>query len=169
MVERSTYFAVGGHKALGVSVLEDVELADRVKRSKRNIRFRYAPDALSTRMYRGFRDMAEGWTKNLALLFPHALALAAWRLLDIALLLLPLLLLAFPYLVFWQQAAIVLLWLRTFVRFYKRVARSNFGFVNCALSIFAIPLFIFLLLRSWMNHKLFHQVTWKGRQYRSQG
>ena len=47
------------------------------------LRFRYAPDALSTRMYRGFGDMVEGWTKNLALLFPHALSLAAWRLLDI--------------------------------------------------------------------------------------
>ena len=165
LVERSAYFSVGGHRALGTSVLEDVDLAGRIKRSKRTLRFRYAPDALSTRMYRGFRDMIEGWTKNLALLFPHALTLAAWRTLDIALLLLPLLLLAFPYWVFWQKAAILVLWLRNLVRFYNRVRRSNMGIINTLISPIALPLFIALLLRSWANHKLFHRVTWKGRDY----
>jgi glycosyltransferase involved in cell wall biosynthesis len=167
LMERKAYFSVGGHRAVGGSVLEDVDLAWNVKRSRRSIRFRYAPDALSTRMYRGFGDMIEGWTKNLALLFPHALRLAAWRLLDILLLLLPLLLWWLPYLVLWQRAAIVLLWLRTILRFYTRVARSNFGFVNCALSIFGLPLFILLLVRSWIQHHLFHQVAWKGREYRT--
>ncbi len=170
LVEREAYFAVGGHRAVGRSVLEDVDLAYNIKRSRsqnngHGLRFRYAPDALSTRMYRGFGDMVEGWTKNLALLFPHALALAAWRLLDIGLLLLPLLLFALPYLVLWQKAAILLLWARTVVRFYTRVSRSNFGFLDCTLSVLALPLFIYLLVRSWMDHKLFHRVTWKGRNY----
>ena len=35
-------------------------------------------DAVSTRMYRSFPQMWEGWTKNLALLFPAAV-LALWR------------------------------------------------------------------------------------------
>ena len=167
MVEREAYFAVGGHRAVGRSVLEDVDLACNIKHSKRGLRFRYAPDALSTRMYRGLSDMVEGWTKNLALLFPHALGLAAWRLLDAALLLLPLLVLALPYLVLWQKVAILLLWARTLLRYFRRVARSNFGFVNCALSVFALPLFIVLLVRSWMKHRVFHQVAWKGREYRT--
>ena len=167
LAEREAYFAVGGHRMVGRSVLEDVDLAYNIKRSKRNLWFRYAPDALSTRMYRGFGDMFEGWTKNLALLFPHALVLAAWRLLDIVLLLLPVLLFLYPHLVLWQQGAILVLWLRNLWRFYSRVARSNFGFVDCAISVFALPLFILLLVRSWMNHKVFHQVGWKGRVYRS--
>ena len=167
LVERDAYFAIGGHRAVGGSVLEDVDLAWNMKRSKRAIRLRYAPDALSTRMYRGVNDMVEGWTKNLALLFPHALRLAAWRLLDIVLLLLPLLLWLLPYLVLWQKAAIVLLWLRTVIRFYTRVARSHFGFVNCAISVVGLPLFIALLVRSWMQHRLFHKVAWKGREYRT--
>jgi hypothetical protein len=167
LVERDAYFAAGGHKAVGKSVLEDVELAFNMKRSKRVIRFRYAPDALSTRMYRGFRDMVEGWTKNLALLFPHALTLAAWRTLDVVLLLLPMLIFALPYLVLWQQVAIVLLWVRTLFRFYSRVARSHFPFFDCAVSVFGLPLFVVLLIRSWMKHKLFHQVAWKGRDYRT--
>jgi glycosyltransferase involved in cell wall biosynthesis len=169
LVERDAYFAVGGHRAIGPSVLEDVELADNIKMSKRVLWFRYAPDALSTHMYRGFNDMVEGWTKNLALLFPHALALAAWRLLDIALLLLPLVLVPLHYLVFWQQIVIMLIWVRTLFRFYRRVARSNFGALDCALSAFALPLFIVLLVHSWMNHRLFHQVAWRGREYRIGG
>jgi cellulose synthase/poly-beta-1,6-N-acetylglucosamine synthase-like glycosyltransferase len=167
MVEREAYFAVGGHRGVGRSVLEDVALADRVKRSGRGLWFRYAPDALSTRMYFGFNDMVEGWTKNLALLFPHALGLAAWRLLDVGLLLLPILLIPLHYLVFWQQMVILLIWARTLVRFYRRVARSNFSALDCAISVFELPLFIGLLVRSWMKHRLFHKVTWKGREYRT--
>jgi glycosyltransferase involved in cell wall biosynthesis len=166
LVERDAYFAVGGHRAVGKSVLEDVDLAFNIKRSKRGLRFRYAPDALSTRMYRGLGDMVAGWTKNLALLFPHALALAAWRVLDIVLMLLPVLLYLLPYLVLWQRAAILLLWARTIVRFYSRVARSHFSFIDCACSVFALPLFVWLLVRSWMNHRVFHQVEWKGREYK---
>jgi glycosyltransferase involved in cell wall biosynthesis len=167
MVERDAYFSVGGHRMVGRSVLEDVDLANNVKRSKRNIWFRYAPDALSTRMYRGFGDMMEGWTKNLVLLFPHALMLAAWRLLDILLLLLPLLVWMYPYLVLWQKAAILLLWFRNLWRFYGRVARSNFSVFDCAISAVALPLVVLLLVRSWMDHKLFHKVAWKGRSYLS--
>ncbi len=167
LVERRAYFAVGGHRVVGGSVLDDVDLAWNMKRAKRPIRFRYAPDALSTRMYRGLGDMIEGWTKNLALLFPHALRLAAWRTLDILLLLLPLLIWLLPYLVLWQRAAIVLLWLRTVIRFYTRIARSHFGFVNCAFSVLGLPLFIALLLRSWMQHHVFHRVGWKGRRYKT--
>ena len=166
MVSRAAYFAVGGHRALGRSVLEDVDLAFAVKRAKYAIRLRYAPDAVSTEMYRGFRDMVEGWTKNLAQLFPHAPVLAAWRLLDIGLLVLPVLLWLMPWLVFWQKGLIVLLWLRTLLRFYRRVARGNFGFVNTAISPLGLPLFVFLLLNSYVRHKLLKQVAWKGREYR---
>jgi glycosyltransferase involved in cell wall biosynthesis len=165
LVEREAYFAIGGHRAVGGSVLEDVDLAWNMKRAKKPIRFRYGPDALSTRMYRGVGDMVEGWTKNLALLFPHALRLAGWRVLDIVLFLLPVLLWLLPYLVLWQRAAIVLLWLRTVIRFYTRVARSHFGFVNCAISVVGLPLFIALLVRSWIQHRVFHKVGWKGREY----
>lgn len=171
MIEREAYFHVGGHRSVGLSTVEDVDLAWNIKRTYSKtgpaIRFRYAPDALRTRMYLGFADMAEGWTKNLARLFPHALLLAGWRTLDMALLLLPVLLWLFPYLVMWQKAAILLLWLRTLLRFYRRVARSNFSFVDCAISPLALPVFVVLLVRSWIAHKITKQVAWKGREYRA--
>ncbi|MEO6924577.1 MAG: hypothetical protein ABI142_12190 [Bryocella sp.] len=165
LITQEAYVAVGGHRAVGRSVLEDVELATNVKRSRRGIWFRYAPDALATRMYRGLDDMMEGWAKNLALLFPHALKLAAWRLLDIILLLLPLALWMDPYLILWQRAAILLIWARTLWRFYSRVARSNFSPVDVAVSPLALPLFIYLLIRSWYLHHVLRRVRWKGRSY----
>jgi hypothetical protein len=110
--------------------------------------------------------MVEGWTKNLALLFPQPLLLAAFRLLDILLFLgIPAVLLAMPYLVTWQRAALFLLWVRTLWRFYSRVARSNFSALDCALSILGVPLFIYLLLRSVLHHRIHKRLHWKGRRY----
>ena len=170
LVERETYFAIGGHRAVAADVLEDVALARAVKQSKRIIRFRYAPDALSTRMYRTTRDMIEGWTKNLAVLFPRPIYLAAWRVLDVALYFgLPLLALGIPWLVSWQRWVLMLLWLRTLWRFYARVARSNFPYTDVAISILGVPLFVFLLVRSTLHHKIRRSVVWKGRSYRTGG
>src|ERR1700739_1387056 len=86
LVEREAYRSLGGHPSVADRVLEDVELAFLAKRRKVGLRFRYAPDALSTRMYRTTAAMIEGWTKNLALLFGNSLILAAWRFVDILLL-----------------------------------------------------------------------------------
>lgn len=165
LAEREAYFSAGGHRAVGREILEDIALARNLKRIG-NLRFRYAPDALSTRMYLTFPEMVEGWTKNLALLFPQPLLLAAFRLLDILLFLgIPAVLLAMPYLVTWQRAALFLLWVRTLWRFYSRVARSNFSALDCALSILGVPLFIYLLLRSVLHHRIHKRLHWKGRRY----
>ena len=77
LIRREAYEAVGGHAAIAGDILEDVALARAVKRSGRKIRFRYAPDAVRTRMYRNYRQLRDGWTKNLALLFPDPGWLAA--------------------------------------------------------------------------------------------
>jgi glycosyltransferase involved in cell wall biosynthesis len=168
LVKSDAYFSVGGHRAVGKEVLEDVALASNFKRSRHPIRFRYAPEALSTRMYRTTRDMIEGWTKNLALLFPQPLYLAAWRVLDLLLYFgLPVLALGVPWLVSWQRGAFLLLWGRTLWRYYSRVARSNFPAFDVALSILGIPLFVYLLIRSTVHHRFRRSVEWKGRSYRT--
>jgi hypothetical protein len=170
LIGRDAYFAVGGHRAVASDVLEDVALARTVKQSHRPIRFRYAPDALSTHMYRTTAAMIEGWTKNLAVLFPRPVSLAAWRVLDFALYFgLPLLAFGIPWLVNWQRWALMLLWGRTLWRFYARVARSNFPAVDVALSILGVPLFVFLLVRSTLHHRMRRTVVWKGRSYRTSG
>ena len=170
LIRRDVYFRIGGHQAVSDAVLEDVELANIVKRRKLGLRFRYAPEAVSTRMYHGFGAMFEGWTKNLALLFGNPIALAAWRILDLLLLVgLPVL----AWVMYQQNAllvlvlALLLLWLRNLWRYYRRVAKSNFPFVDCLISPLALPLFAVLLYRSWFNHTVTRRISWKGREYPS--
>jgi glycosyltransferase involved in cell wall biosynthesis len=79
LVTREAYQAAGGHSAVAQSLLEDVALAANVKRSGRRLHFRYGADAVRTRMYRSLPALWEGWTKNLTLLFPETLQLAARR------------------------------------------------------------------------------------------
>ena len=79
LVRRDAYEAVGGHAAVAHTLLEDVALARAVKSSGRRLYFRYAGEAVETRMYRSLPALWEGWTKNLALLFPDSLQLAARR------------------------------------------------------------------------------------------
>ena len=165
LVRRQAYFDVGGHQAVASAVLEDVALARLLKR-RNAIRLRYAPEAVSTRMYSGVADMMQGWTKNLALLFGNTLFLAAGTLLNFLLLLgLPLLPWLIPSLQFWQMLAIGLLWLRVLLRYFSRVGRSHAPFVDRILSVFALPLFAYLLVRSWQRVTIAKSVTWKGREY----
>ncbi len=174
LVEREAYRRLGGHATVAGKVLEDVELAFTAKRRRVGLRFRYAADAVSTRMYRSTAAMVEGWSKNLALLFNNALLLALWRALDF------LLLFALPILAVelwnarlaarslaWLGAGwiLALLWVRTLVRFYARVAKSNFPFVDCLLAPLGLPLFVLLLYRSWFQHRVLKRVSWKGRNY----
>ncbi len=166
LVDRDSYFSVGGHRTIGKDILEDVALAHNIKRSGRIIRFRYAPDALSTRMYETASEMIEGWTKNLALLFPKPVALALWRVLDLLLFFgLPALALGIFWLQPWQRGVILLLWVRTVWRFYSRVGRSNFPWFDVAVSVLGIPLFVYLLVRSVVQHRIKKKVAWKGRTY----
>jgi glycosyltransferase involved in cell wall biosynthesis len=174
LVEREAYRRIGGHAAVADKMLEDVQLALLAKRRKVGLWFRYAEDAVSTRMYRSTGAMIEGWTKNLALLFNNALALAMWRGLDILLLAgLPVLAVELwnakfaAHSVQWLGAGwiLALLWVRTVVRFYARVAKSNFPFVDCALAPLGLPLFVVLLYRSWFQHRILKRVSWKGREY----
>jgi glycosyltransferase involved in cell wall biosynthesis len=166
LVERDAYFLAGGHQALGATVLEDVALARNIKSGGNKIRFRYAPDALSTRMYRSIAEMIEGWTKNLALLFPRPIYLAAWRVLDVLLFFgLPGLAVGMYWLQPWQRGVIWVIWLRTLWRFYARVARSNFPASDVVISILGVPLFVYLLVRSVVDHRVKKAVAWKGRTY----
>lgn len=174
LVEREAYRRLGGHASVKDKVLEDVELAFLAKRRRVGLRFRYAEDALSTHMYRSTAAMIEGWTKNLALLFDNALSLAVWRALDMILLFfLPVLAVELwsarfsAHSLQWLGAGwlLALLWVRTLVRFYGRVAKSNFKFADCLIAPLGLPLFVFLLYRSWFQHRVLKQVDWKGRTY----
>lgn len=164
LISREAYDAVGGHGAVADKILEDVELARAVKRSGRKILFRFGGDVVRTRMYRSFSQLREGWTKNLAILFPAPARLAVWRFSEFLALVL-----SFAFLILFlasRQFFVAPLFLIGPVFTLRRIARAHFPWNANALALFGIPLFSYLLLRS----KLFHQrgsVTWKGREYGS--
>lgn len=68
LILRDAYEAVGGHAAIAGEVLEDVALARRVKSQGYGIYFTAPLGIVRTRMYRSFRGLWQGWTKNLYLL-----------------------------------------------------------------------------------------------------
>ena len=161
LIRRDTYDAVGGHAAIAGNILEDVALARAVKNSGRKIRFRYGAHAVRTRMYRNYRQLRDGWTKNLALLFPNP----GWLALK------TLFLYAFPWVVLlltlvgalnpsWDAiTGLVLVWLLT------RMSRANFPVKMTLLAtLFGMPMFAYLLVRSKRAHAN-GSVTWKGRTY----
>jgi cellulose synthase/poly-beta-1,6-N-acetylglucosamine synthase-like glycosyltransferase len=64
LMRRAVLDQAGGYEALKDEVMEDVRLAEMIKRSGARLLTVSAPDLLSTRMYRNFREMWECSTKN---------------------------------------------------------------------------------------------------------
>jgi chlorobactene glucosyltransferase len=64
LMRRTVLEGVGGYEALKDEVMEDVRLAEMIKRSGARLFTEYAPNLLKTRMYRNFAEMWECSTKN---------------------------------------------------------------------------------------------------------
>ncbi|MFL0732268.1 MAG: glycosyltransferase family 2 protein [Prochlorococcus sp.] len=64
LFRRSTYQAIGGHRAVAGVVVEDLALARRVKSSGFRLLYLLGLDALQLRMYANFSALWEGWSKN---------------------------------------------------------------------------------------------------------
>jgi glycosyltransferase involved in cell wall biosynthesis len=162
LVRRAAYDAVGGHAAVATEILEDVALARLFRNAGLRVYFRYAGDAVRTRMYRNWMQLREGWTKNLALLFPRPEFLA------------------FKTVLWWFAAWVALAFALTatighrrwsvifaaiWLLAYLRISTARFSPLNNLLAIAAgPPLFAHLLIRSKQAHAQGH-IAWKGRIY----
>jgi glycosyltransferase involved in cell wall biosynthesis len=166
LITREAYDSVGGHAAIAGNLLEDVALARAVKRSGRRIFFRYGGDAVRTRMYRSFAQLREGWTKNLALLFPAPVRLAATRALEFVLIVASAAVSIVTALRGHPQPAAVAGTLSVIlcVLFLARIRRAHFSWDANILALLGLPLFSCLLLRSKRAHTK-GRVDWKGRKY----
>jgi glycosyltransferase involved in cell wall biosynthesis len=165
LIRREVYDAIGGHAAIAGAILEDVELAKRVKQAGYRLRLRTA-EVVSTRMYRTFGEMWEGWTKNLALLFPHSWRLAFRSLLEFAVFVLC----AAFAVVNWASLRMGPAFIATvpliafLVPFENRIRRAHFDWLCNAMAVFGLPLFAMLLVNSRSSHNR-GSVRWKGREY----
>jgi glycosyltransferase involved in cell wall biosynthesis len=170
LITREAYDAVGGHAAIAASLLEDVALARAVKRSGRKIFFRYGGDAVRTRMYRSFTQLREGWTKNLALLFPSPVRLAVLRALEFVLIVATFAITVASILRGHERPALVagILAILLYAVFLTRIRRAHFSWDADILALFGLPLLSYLLLRSAKAHAE-GIVPWKGRRYSEEG
>lgn len=163
LISREAYEAVGGHTAVAGEVLEDVALAALVKRSGRKLSFRYGADTVRTRMYRSFWQLREGWTKNLAVLFPNAAVLSLRRGGEFLLIVGGLAAsLGLAWVGLWQAAAASTTIAGIAGALHrKRIMGAHFspGFRTVA----GLPLFSYLLLRSRLH--MGSEIEWKGRTY----
>jgi len=166
MISREAYDAVGGHTTIAADLLEDVALARQVNRSGRRIFFRYAADAIHTRMYRSFAQLREGWTKNLALLFPRPRALAFLRSAEFLLIIGNLAAAIWAELSGRPNLALQtsLLTVILFGWFWMRIRKAHFSALSSLAAILGLPMFSYLLWKSVTLGKK-GGITWKGREY----
>ena len=171
LVRRTTYEQSGGHGAVASKVLEDVELARLFKNAGRKIWFRQGAGLVKTRMYRSFSSLVEGWTKNLALLFPNPIRLAAIRALEFFAIALTVCgsagLLVSPHGHSAEIAMFAVLGTSIYLNFLRRILAAHFNWKANVVAIFGLPAFSFLLLRSYFHSRMRGAVRWKGRVYTS--
>jgi glycosyltransferase involved in cell wall biosynthesis len=168
LIRRVVYDLIGGHASVAGGLLEDVAIARRVKQAGGKLYFRFGGELVTTRMYRGWRQMNEGWTKNLALLFPKPRVVAAKRALEflrstVALIVCLAAAMAGSFAI---SAVAGIAAFAAFYEFFRRVLRAHFDWTSTFLfAPLGAPLFVYLLLRSERLHRHGGLIAWKGRQY----
>jgi len=180
LVRREIYERSGGHTAVKSEILEDVELARRIKARGGKLLFLPGPRWVRTRMYRTFREMWQGWTKNLYLLYQRNVvtmlaAVASLWLLD----LLPVL--AFLGACWWvilarAEGAATLLAAGLFSlalarqwNYGRSLERLGFDPALANFQPMGATLLGALMLGSLSAHLGFGSIEWKGRHYATKG
>ena len=180
LVRKELYERSGGHAAVKAEILEDVELARRVKALGGKLLFLPGAPWVRTRMYHSFREMWRGWIKNLYLLYGGNLSkmlvgvVSLWFL-DL-----------FPALGFtaaclWVALAhggraITLaalgLFLVTLVRqwsYGRALAHLGFDPALASYQPIGAALLGALMLGSLRAHRATGNIEWKGRHYATKG
>lgn len=176
LVRRSIYEQAGGHEAVKSEILEDVELARRVKSRGGKLLFLPGAQWVRTRMYHRFGEMWQGWTKNLYLLYRGsvyrmlkvAAGLWLWDLLPV---------LIFGVACVWMAvvhtsrvaaliAVVCFMWALVRQWNYGRaLARLGFDPALANYQPIGAALLGALVLSSLRAHRTTGRIEWKGRQY----
>ncbi|MDQ1405202.1 MAG: hypothetical protein QOG55_831 [Acidobacteriaceae bacterium] len=164
LIRREVYEAVGGHARFASDVLEDVALAMAVKAAGEHLWFGPGKGIVRARMYRTFRAMWEGWTKNLYRLMGGGSPWKAFREGESAFPWIPvvviLLGIKFPIAMF---AGVLLLVLRQ-MNYGSELVRNQYPFAFIIYYIPAAFLYAGVLAASYRSH-IRGKVQWKGREY----
>jgi glycosyltransferase involved in cell wall biosynthesis len=180
LIRRQVYERLGGHEAIRNVILEDVELAKRVKAAGGKLLFLPGAAWVQTRMYRAFREMWRGWTKNLFLIYGGSLARIFKTLAELcAVDLLPqfILVVLLMWLLSGRGNAIVLgvaagCLLIVVVRhasYLRAVTRLGFDSRVAPWRLEGAVILSALLINSVIAHRVAYRVDWKGRRYSTRG
>lgn len=82
LIRRDAYQRLGGHACARDAVIEDIPLARHAKRTGLRMRAALGANIISVRMYTGYREIQDGWTRIFigALQRPWKLLWSAWSL-----------------------------------------------------------------------------------------
>lgn len=180
LVRHDSYERAGGHEAVRGEILEDVELARRVKSRGGKLVFLPGAQWVRTRMYSSFGDMWRGWTKNLYLLYQRNFGLLIGKAAELVAMSL------FPAAVFvaaaiaiavgrggeWVGLALAASFLLVLIRqgrYGRELANIGFDAGLARYQIAGAGLLALLLLNSARAHVWGGKVYWKGRGYSTEG
>jgi chlorobactene glucosyltransferase len=161
LVRREAYQAAGGHEALKDAVVDDVALARLLRRSGQQTVVVRADDFVYVRMYRGLREVVDGFTKNCFATFGRSYALAA------LLIVLSIVLHVYPYaaaltgdvVAIATVIVIAIARLVLFVPLGYRIDNAIFG------NPLMVLLWLYILVRSTWITGIRRQLHWRGRMY----
>jgi glycosyltransferase involved in cell wall biosynthesis len=175
LIHRRAYDAVGGHASVSSDILEDVALAKRLKHEGRRILFLPGANWVTTRMYRSFGAMWDGWRKNLYLLWGSSassvlLAVVRVWFLDLAPPLGGLLALALAAAGGGIALAVTGVALLAFalvrhILYRRELKRIGFDGKAANYGLAGAALFSALQIDSLAAHRWLGSVRWKGRKY----
>jgi len=170
LFKRSAYTAIGGHDAVKNAIVEDVWLARKIKEHGLQLIVADGQHMLSVRMYRNFKEIWNGFSKNIFAGFEFSsFALFSVNLLYLLLFLIPFLLFFIQLsLQFSLNITLILTGIQVLILYFTRTiisARFKLGFISTLLhpvGALSVPL---IAVNSWRWIKSGSGAKWKGRVY----
>lgn len=178
LIRRTTYDEIGGHRSLRNAIVDDVGLARRVRRMGHHTLMVRGEAFVSLRMYQGFPEIVDGFTKNSAPAFNNNIALiAVLVLISLVVHLFPLLLMI-ASLAHWLSsgsmpiaagiaiATVLLISMIRMILFAALDYRMDSAIFGHPIMVVA---FIYILLRSAWQLGVRRKLQWRGREYSASG
>ena len=170
LFKRSSYEIIGGHDSVKNAIVEDVWLARKIKENGMRLIVEDGQDMLSVRMYRNFKEIWNGFSKNIFAGFEFStITLFSVNFLYILLFFIPFLLFFIQLsLQFSINLLLILTVSQVFLLYFCRFiisAKFRLGFISTLLhpvGALSVPV---IALNSWRWIKAGSGAKWKGRIY----
>lgn len=163
LIRSDAYSKIGGHAAVAGEVLEDVALARIAKGAGLRLHFASGQEIVRVRMYRTFRMMWEGWTKNLYPLMGGTRRAVGQELRSVVPWLALFALLLTPMYGWFGLLGLLLLAARH-AAYGAELSRNRFPVARILYYIPGIALYVSALLVSEWRYTR-GRVVWRGREY----